>query len=327
MIDQYFFDGTLFGSWGLDNSIFFEDRFKVEVQIDRNEILSHTTIEIFTKRKLLQYSIILGVFLFITNLNAMVDSFFHPEIAYFDHEHLIVGSISGLVTLLLIGLVLHYINHLEVITENAQSSNHHKQTLIELTPVGLVLCKMTGEIVEMNAAFADTLGQSVEETKKDNFWDITLDASLNELNHIQGQLLTIGQYDSFSKTIVRPDGQPVVFRSQGVLVGQGGEDLIWSSIENIAEFQNTEKILKGKVEALEEARANIKRLKGLLPMCGKCKRIRNDEGEWVTVESYIENHSEASTTGGMCRECQDELYGSKPWYQKSLTLKPLELGS
>jgi hypothetical protein len=44
-------------------------------------------------------------------------------------------------------------------------------------------------------------------------------------------------------------------------------------------------------------------LSGLLPMCGWCKRIRNDKGTWEPLEIYIRNHSRVEIAEGMCQEC------------------------
>jgi len=51
-----------------------------------------------------------------------------------------------------------------------------------------------------------------------------------------------------------------------------------------------------------------------LPICAKCKNIRNDEGYYEKIESYIQKHSEAIFSHGLCPECSDELYGDKGWY-------------
>lgn len=59
---------------------------------------------------------------------------------------------------------------------------------------------------------------------------------------------------------------------------------------------------------LKEANENIKILRGLIPICSRCKKIRNDEGYWEQVEVYIEQHSEADFTHGLCPDCLKELY-------------------
>jgi len=71
------------------------------------------------------------------------------------------------------------------------------------------------------------------------------------------------------------------------------------------------------VEALRE----VKQLSGLLPICAKCKKIRDDKGYWKDLEGYLESHSEVLFSHGMCTECSDELYGKKDWYKKMMKKK------
>ena len=66
-------------------------------------------------------------------------------------------------------------------------------------------------------------------------------------------------------------------------------------------------ILRQKKE-LEKALAEIKVLKGLLPICSNCKKIRDDQGHWEPIEVYIRNHSEAKFSHGICPICAKELY-------------------
>ena len=59
------------------------------------------------------------------------------------------------------------------------------------------------------------------------------------------------------------------------------------------------RVSKNLAQALE----NIKTLRGLLPICAWCKRIRDDHGYWKQVETYIHSHTEADFTHGICPEC------------------------
>jgi hypothetical protein len=61
---------------------------------------------------------------------------------------------------------------------------------------------------------------------------------------------------------------------------------------------------------IQEALANVKTLSGLLPICANCKKIRNDKGYWDQIEGYIQKHSEAQFTHGICPECFKKLYGN-----------------
>jgi ligand-binding sensor domain-containing protein len=59
---------------------------------------------------------------------------------------------------------------------------------------------------------------------------------------------------------------------------------------------------------VNEAVASIKTLQGLLPICAACKRIRDDQGYWTHLETYISAHTEADFTHGICPDCQRRLY-------------------
>ena len=62
--------------------------------------------------------------------------------------------------------------------------------------------------------------------------------------------------------------------------------------------------LAERVRELEEALARVKQLQGLLPICSYCKKVRDDQNYWQQVETYIEGHSDALFTHGICPECR-----------------------
>jgi len=59
---------------------------------------------------------------------------------------------------------------------------------------------------------------------------------------------------------------------------------------------------------LRETLADVKTLSGLLPICASCKHIRDDKGYWHQVESYIQQHSSAVFTHGLCPKCSQKIY-------------------
>ena len=71
---------------------------------------------------------------------------------------------------------------------------------------------------------------------------------------------------------------------------------------------NYEATLGKKISELEEALAKINTLSGLVPICANCKKIRDDKGYWNQIESYVERHSKAMFSHGICPECKATLY-------------------
>ena len=62
------------------------------------------------------------------------------------------------------------------------------------------------------------------------------------------------------------------------------------------------------IQDLQKSLANVKSLSGLLPICAGCKKIRDDKGYWSQVESYVQEHSEATFTHGLCPDCIKKYY-------------------
>jgi hypothetical protein len=52
----------------------------------------------------------------------------------------------------------------------------------------------------------------------------------------------------------------------------------------------------------------MKILEGLLPICASCKKIKDDQGSWKQIESYVRDRSEADFSHGICPECARKLY-------------------
>lgn len=83
------------------------------------------------------------------------------------------------------------------------------------------------------------------------------------------------------------------------------------TLERTLAFRNSER--KRLIEELKTALAGIKTLRGLVPICSSCKKIRDDRGYWNQLEAYLAKHSDAEFSHGICPECAASLY---PEYRK-----------
>ena len=66
--------------------------------------------------------------------------------------------------------------------------------------------------------------------------------------------------------------------------------------------------LNEKVKELKQALAEVRTLKGIVPICANCKNVRDDQGYWNRVESYLNEHTEADFTHAVCPDCMKRLY-------------------
>ena len=75
--------------------------------------------------------------------------------------------------------------------------------------------------------------------------------------------------------------------------------------QRIIELQTA---LSDRVEELEDALAHVKTLQGIIPICMHCHKIRTNQESWERMEKYIEDHSEAEFSHGLCPECLEKHY-------------------
>jgi YesN/AraC family two-component response regulator len=78
--------------------------------------------------------------------------------------------------------------------------------------------------------------------------------------------------------------------------------------ENMLELRRLNAELQARNQELQEALDQVRTLRGLIPICQSCKKIRDDQGYWHQVEDYVESHSDAAFTHGLCPDCSRKLY-------------------
>jgi len=88
----------------------------------------------------------------------------------------------------------------------------------------------------------------------------------------------------------------------------GGRELLCSTIHDISQRKIAEEEREHLIEELQQAVSEVKTLRGFLPICSSCKKIRDDKGYWTQVESYIRDHSDIQFSHGFCPDCAKELY-------------------
>ena len=100
--------------------------------------------------------------------------------------------------------------------------------------------------------------------------------------------------------------------------------------ERTADLVNANKQLQDEIETRKEAEEKkerlildlqntlqeVRTLRGLLPICSSCKKIRDDKGYWNQIEGYISDHSEAQFSHSLCPQCAEKLYGDEDWYDE-----------
>ena len=83
---------------------------------------------------------------------------------------------------------------------------------------------------------------------------------------------------------------------------------IWVTVFLGLQRKISERKREDAFQEREKALEQVRILHGLLPICASCKRIRDSQDNWIHLESYITDHSEAEFSHGICPDCVKKLY-------------------
>jgi hypothetical protein len=65
---------------------------------------------------------------------------------------------------------------------------------------------------------------------------------------------------------------------------------------------------EGLIRELQQTLARLRTLRGLIPMCAACKKVRDDHGYWRAIEEYIREHTDGDPSHGICPDCARRMY-------------------
>jgi CheY-like chemotaxis protein len=146
---------------------------------------------------------------------------------------------------------------------------------------------------------------------------VLLDVILPDIDGYEVCRRIKGESDRPGTYVILASGKKTASDDQSEGLELGADGYIARPIPNrelLARTQAMARIIRAErerdraIEELNAAMANIKTLKGLLPICASCKKIRDDQGYWNQVESYISTHSEVQFSHSVCPECAKKLY-------------------
>jgi PAS domain S-box-containing protein len=165
-----------------------------------------------------------------------------------------------------------------------------------------------GEFVDFNKFALDLFGYTREEFMKLKAQELY--AFPEDRPKFQQEIEKRGFVRDYEVKFRKKDGTEMdCLLSSTVRQAKDGSILGYQGItRDITERKRAEEEREKLVRDLQKALSEVKMLKGILPICASCKKIRDDKGYWNQVEVYIRDHSEAEFSHGICPECKEKLY-------------------
>lgn len=119
-----------------------------------------------------------------------------------------------------------------------------------------------------------------------------------------------GEKQVFERQIPYPDGsgyrESIATYTPDIVNGEVRG--MWVHVADVTMLRQREAALERALQERDEALAEIRTLRGLLPICSTCKSIRDDQGRWQKLEEYVSSHSDASFSHGICPTCIAKQY-------------------
>ena len=168
-----------------------------------------------------------------------------------------------------------------------------------------------GRIIAANHAAAAMHGYSVDELRQMKITDLDTPEAAREAPGMVRRILD-GEWIKAELSHRRKDGSVFPVEVSAGPLQLGGHTYILALDRDITQRRQIEAARENLIKDLREAFEKIKVLKGLLPICSSCKKIRDDKGYWNRIEEYIGTHSEAEFTHGICPDCRSRLYPRIP---------------
>jgi PAS domain S-box-containing protein len=203
--------------------------------------------------------------------------------------------------------------------EKLRKSEEKFRILFESSKDAIYMSTLQGNIVNANRSFFELFG--IEEERLGTIKAQELYVDPNDRGAFVSEIQKNGFVKNFDVTLLNAGGQKMncqitatVRRSMDGAV-DGYQGIIRDITKSRKKQQERDKLIEDLQQALQE----VKTLSGLLPICSHCKKIKDDQGYWKQIEAYIQDHSEAQFSHGICRECADKYYPDMDLYEDDET--------
>jgi len=180
---------------------------------------------------------------------------------------------------------------------------------VNSTVGGVIITNLEGIILFVNPSFCKMFDYLSADVIGKNGAELFATKEVRKFSDVI-TITDISRNDTEEFVVERKDGKNFVVEVSASNVTSVLGELVgrMASFVDITKRKEIEADREELIKKLQDALDKIKVLRGILPICASCKKIRDDNGYWNQIESYIKEHSEAVFSHGICPECAKKLY-------------------
>ncbi len=197
-------------------------------------------------------------------------------------------------------------DELRQVRAQLQDEINWRRMLVEESIDSIVVLNIDGFVHEANRQFAEMLGYSLEEVKRLHVMDWEAKHSgevvaglIREVDEKGHRFLTMHR---------RKDGRLIDVELSNSGTTYQGQKFVFCICRDVTEAKHASEEREALLHQLQEAAAEITALRGILPVCSFCKRVRDDKGYWEKVEVYLSRSTMADISHSICPDCLREHY-------------------
>lgn len=205
-------------------------------------------------------------------------------------------------------VIVHDITELLNFEEELKVQKAHFERLFDSAPEGIALLDALGNVHDVNRAFSQMFGFSREEMIGRAITEATIpEAGRDDARRALDAVME-GESVTLEAGRRRKDGQTIEVSIIAVPVDNGkGTKMAYVLYRDVTQKKRGDREREDLILQLQKALADVRTLGGLLPICAWCKKIRDDQGYYHQIETFIAKHSEAKFTHGICPDCRDRF--------------------
>jgi PAS domain S-box-containing protein len=178
--------------------------------------------------------------------------------------------------------------------------------LYDFAPTGYFTLAGDGTILAVNLTGANLLGIERARLMNRRFGFLVSETDRPAFNAFLKKTFAGKAREFCEVTLPREGTSPLIVRIEAVVTKDGQE--CRAAVADVTERHQAAVERERLIQELQQALAKVKTLSRMLPICASCKKIRDDKGYWNQIEAYIQDHSEAEFTHGICPDCMKKLY-------------------
>lgn len=183
-----------------------------------------------------------------------------------------------------------------------QKNDFYFRSIFKQVAVGIAIVSKDGSWLKVNNKICDIFGYSSDEL---------INTPVKNIIHVDNKIEDVRLLDDFFLGKTKNIWQIYSYKNRYDIKGWM---YVRISEHNELEFEDSYVCIIDDITELKSVQQNVETLKGLLPICASCKKIKNDGGYWDQIETYIQKHSEAEFSHSLCPACTEDLYGKEEWY-------------